>query len=89
MSDLSPNPDEVASVHVVPVPELDVEPRFAVIPQSSAPVISLPLFGGLLHDPTAAVLHQFREVALHGRTTRVAHYDAHYEQYEQPVFAWR
>jgi hypothetical protein len=35
-----------------------------------------------LHAPTAALLHQFREVALHGRRTRVAHY-------EQPVFAWR
>jgi mutator protein MutT len=81
-AELSPNPDEVASVHVVPVAELDVEPRFAVIPQSSSPVISLPLFGGLLHAPTAAVLHQFREVALHRRPTRVAHY-------EQPVFAWR
>ncbi len=80
--DLSPNPNEVASVHVVPEDELDVEPRFAVIPQSDAPVISLPLFGGLLHAPTAAVLHQFREVALHRRKTRVAHY-------EQPVFAWR
>jgi len=28
------------------------------------------------------VLYQLREVAIHGRATRVAHY-------EQPVFAWR
>jgi len=28
------------------------------------------------------VLFQLREVALHGRATRVAHY-------EQPLFAWR
>jgi hypothetical protein len=35
-----------------------------------------------IHAPTAAVIYQFRELAVHGRTTRVA-------QYEQPVFAWR
>jgi 8-oxo-dGTP pyrophosphatase MutT (NUDIX family) len=81
-SAVTPNPDEVASVHVVRLSELDVEPRFLTIPESSAPVIQLPLFGGYVHAPTAAVLHQFREVALHARTTRVAHY-------EQPVFAWR
>lgn len=79
---LLPNPDEVASVHVVRLSELDVEPRFVRIPESSAPVIQLPLFGEHLYAPTAALLHQFREVALHGRPTRVAHY-------EQPVFAWR
>jgi 8-oxo-dGTP pyrophosphatase MutT (NUDIX family) len=80
--ELVPNPEEVASVHAVPLSELDVEPRFVTIPESAAPVIELPLFGGHLHAPTAALLHQFREVALHGRRTRVAHY-------EQPVFAWR
>ena len=79
---LRPNPDEVASVHVVPLTALDVEPRFITIPESDAPVIQLPLFGRYVHAPTAAVLYQFREVALHRRTTRVAHY-------EQPVFAWR
>ena len=79
---LTPNPDEVASVHVVRFSELDVDPRFVTIPESSAPVIQLPLLGGYVHAPTAALLHQFREVALHARLTRVAHY-------EQPVFAWR
>ncbi|MEN3264821.1 MAG: hypothetical protein V7646_1715, partial [Pseudonocardia sp.] len=47
-----------------------------------APVIQLPLFGRFVHAPTGAVLHQFREVVMHGRATRVAHL-------EQPVFAWR
>lgn len=79
---LTPNPAEVGEVHRVPVAALDVEPRFLTIPESDAPVIQLPLFDGFLHAPTAAVLHQFREVVLHGRPTRVAHY-------EQPVFAWR
>jgi 8-oxo-dGTP pyrophosphatase MutT (NUDIX family) len=79
---LTPNPDEVASVHVVRFSELDVEPRFVTIPESPSPVIQLPLLGGHVHAPTAALLYQFREVALHARPTRVAHY-------EQPVFAWR
>jgi 8-oxo-dGTP pyrophosphatase MutT (NUDIX family) len=79
---LMPNADEVASVHVIRFSELDVAPRFVTIPESTAPVIQLPLFGGFLHAPTAALLYQFREVALHGRPTRVAHY-------EQPVFAWQ
>lgn len=79
---LAPNADEVASVHVVALSALDVEPRFVTIPESTAPVIQLPLFDDLLHAPTAAILHQFREVGLHGRATRVAHF-------EQPVFAWR
>ena len=74
--------DEVAAVHQVPLAELDVEPRFIRIPESDAPVIQLPLFGGLLHAPTAAVVHQFCQAACHGRVTRVAHL-------EQPVFAWR
>jgi 8-oxo-dGTP pyrophosphatase MutT (NUDIX family) len=79
---LRPNPAEVAEVHRVPLGTIDVEPRFLTIPESDAPVIQLPLFGRFLHAPTAAVLHQFREVVLHGRPTRVAHL-------EQPVFAWR
>lgn len=82
VGELHPNPDEVASVHVATLAQLDVEPRFVAIPESDQPVIQLPIFGDLIHAPTAAVLHQFREVALHGRATRVGHF-------EQPVFAWR
>jgi hypothetical protein len=36
----------------------------------------------LIHAPTAAVLYQMREVVVHGRSTRVNHF-------EQPVWAWR
>jgi len=82
VDDLVPNPAEVGEVHRVPVAALDVEPRLLTIPESAAPVIQLPLLGRSVHAPTGAVLHQFREVVLHGRATRVAHY-------EQPVFAWR
>jgi 8-oxo-dGTP pyrophosphatase MutT (NUDIX family) len=73
---------EVASVHQVPLADLDVEPRFISIPESDEPVIQLPLFGDYLHAPTAAVVHQFCRIACHGEVKRVAHY-------EQPVFAWR
>ena len=82
MGQLRPNPDEVASVHVATFADLAVEPRFVSIPESDAPVVQLPLFGHLIHAPTAAVLYQFRELALRGRITRVSHL-------EQPVFAWR
>jgi len=78
----APNPAEVAELHRISFTDLEVEPRYLAIPESDRPVIQLPLVGHLVHAPTAAVLFQFREVALHGRTTRV-------DQLEQPVFAWR
>jgi ADP-ribose pyrophosphatase YjhB (NUDIX family) len=62
-----------AEVIAVPFADLDVEPVFVASSLSGRPVIRLPLRGGWLHAPTAAVLHQFREVVLHHRRTRVAH----------------
>ena len=81
---LTPNPDEVASVHRIPLGELDKPgvPRLVSIPESERPVIQLPLLGSLIHAPTAAVMFQAREVVVHGRPTRVDHF-------EQPVWAWR
>ena len=79
---VTPSAAEVASVHTIPIREIDVEPRFITIPESSRPVIQVPLRDSLIHAPTGAILHQFREVVLHGRPTRVV-------DYEQPVFAWR
>ena len=73
---------EVASVHQVPLADLDVEPTFVRIPESDAPVIRLPLFDRLVHAPTAAIVHQFCRIACRGEVQRVAHF-------EQPVFAWR
>lgn len=73
---------EVAQIHVIPLADLDVAPRLLRIPQSEAPVIQLPLLGRYLHAPTAAIVYQFCQVALHGTATRVAHF-------EQPVFAWK
>jgi 8-oxo-dGTP pyrophosphatase MutT (NUDIX family) len=76
------NPAEVSELYRITFRELAVEPRFHSIPESAQPVIQLPLVGHLVHAPTAAVLYQFRELALYGRVTRVAHL-------EQPVFAWK
>ena len=82
VGELTPHEAEVASIHRVPVADLDVEPRLIRIPESDQPVIQLPLEDGVVHAPTAAVLYQFCQVACRGRDTRVAHL-------EQPVFAWR
>ena len=81
---LAADPKEVASVHRVPVDELAQPgvPHLRAIPESTRPVISIPLVGTQIHAPTAAILFQLHEAAFAGRATRVAHY-------EQPVFAWR
>lgn len=81
---LAPNPEEVASVHHVRLDDLDHPdiPRLVAIPESDRPVIQLPILGALVHAPTAAVVYQTREVVVHGRDTRVQHF-------EQPVWAWR
>jgi hypothetical protein len=73
---------EVAQIHVIPLADFDVAPRLLRIPESDSPVIQLPLLGGWLHAPTAAIVYQFCQVGLHGLATRVA-------QFEQPVFAWK
>ncbi len=77
------NPDEVAGVYRVPLADLDHPdvPRLVTIPESDRPVIQLPILSSLIHAPTAAVLYQLREVVVHGRDTRVDHF-------EQPVWAW-
>lgn len=81
---LAPNPAEVATVHRVPLDDLDGAgvPRFVTIPESDRPVIQIPILSTLIHAPTAAILYQLREVVVHGRPTRVDHF-------EQPVWAWR
>jgi 8-oxo-dGTP pyrophosphatase MutT (NUDIX family) len=81
---LRPNPVEVASIHQVSLADLDAPdvPRFLTIPERERPVIQLPLLGTLIHAPTAAILYQLREVILHGRATRVSHF-------EEPVWGRR
>ena len=80
---ITPNPDEVASVHRIP---LDAIARleafdFVTIPESERRVIRYRHNDNYIHAPTAALIYQFREV-IAGRKTRVA-------DLEQPVFAWR
>ena len=81
--DLKPNPAEVASVHRIPITEFmrDDAPIFQQIPESENPVLLMPVGISWIAAPTAALLYQFREVAILGKDTRVAHY-------EQPYFAW-
>jgi 8-oxo-dGTP pyrophosphatase MutT (NUDIX family) len=80
---ISPNPDEVASVHRIGLDEIEQADAFSftTIPESTRQVIRFHHAGNFIHAPTAALIYQFREV-LAGRDTRVA-------ELEQPVFAWR
>lgn len=84
VSQLVPNPGEVAAAYRIRCAELfrADSPEIVPIPESDRPIIRLPLPVATVNAPTAAVLYQFKEVALAGRDTRVDHY-------EQPVFAWR
>ena len=81
---MSPNATEVEAIYRVNLSDLDRpgSPEFVNIAESDRPVIRYPLLGTLIHAPTAALLYQFMEVAVHGRATCVAHL-------EQPVWAWR
>jgi 8-oxo-dGTP pyrophosphatase MutT (NUDIX family) len=81
---VTPNPSEVAAAYRIRCAELfrPDSPEIVPIPESDRPIIRLPLPVATVNAPTAAVLYQFKEVALAGRATRVDHF-------EQPVFAWR
>ena len=80
----TPNPDEVASVHRIPLSEFlrSDAPMLESATSSEHPVLRMPVGDDHIAAPTAALIYQFREVCLLGRHTRVAHY-------EQPEFAWR
>jgi 8-oxo-dGTP pyrophosphatase MutT (NUDIX family) len=83
---LRPDPEEVATVFQIPLDDLDSPsiPELAPGENPGQPVLGVPLASleHVIHAPTAALLYQFREVALHGRATRVAHFD-------EPKFAWK
>ena len=81
---LKANPDEVASVHRIPLSEFmrDDAPVLQEIPESENPVLFMPIGNTSIAAPTAAMIYQFREVALLSNNIRVAHY-------EQPHFAWQ
>ena len=82
---LTPDPAEVASAHRIPLTELlraDAPLLDPPHPGHHQPVLRMPLGDHWVAAPTAAVLYQFSEWCLHGRPTRVAHFD-------QPQFTWR
>ncbi len=71
----TPDPGEVAKLYRVPLHELDAPsiPEIVADRTGGKPVMSavFPTIGHRMYAPTAALLYQFREVCLHGRTTRV------------------
>jgi hypothetical protein len=76
----------VHAVHCVPLETLDAPgvPKITQGTTSQRPLIRfpLPLLDTTVWAPTAAMLYQAREVLLHGRATRVSHF-------EQPRWAWK
>jgi 8-oxo-dGTP pyrophosphatase MutT (NUDIX family) len=80
---ITPNPNEVASVHRIPLADIAHQGAvdFISIPESDRPVIRLLINDRYVHAPTAAVIYQFLELVA-GRDTRVFNL-------EQPVFAWK
>ena len=77
-------PAEVARIHRVPLQELmrGDAPLLDRIEESPQPVLRMPLGDDWFAAPSAAIAYQFRQVALLGQSTRVAHF-------EQPRFAWQ
>jgi 8-oxo-dGTP pyrophosphatase MutT (NUDIX family) len=76
-------PEEVASIHRIPLRELLREdaPILESIVESEHPVLKMPIGNDWVAAPTGAMAYQFREVAILGNQTRVAHFEA-------PLFAW-
>lgn len=82
--DLLANPDEVASIHRIPLTEFLRPDALMVetIAETPRPVLRLRVGDNWIAAPTAAMLYQFREVCILDQPTRVDHFD-------QPLFAWR
>lgn len=82
-ANLVPDPVEVGSIHRIPLREF-LRPDAPLLSHSSVsenPILMMPIGHSAIAAPTGAILYQFREVAIKGDNTRVAHY-------EQPSFAW-
>jgi 8-oxo-dGTP pyrophosphatase MutT (NUDIX family) len=71
---LIPCPTEVHAAWLLPLDELDQpdSPRWLPGETDGAAILQMRAGGAWINPPTAAMLYQFREVALHGRATRVA-----------------
>ncbi|HEX2315062.1 MAG TPA: CoA pyrophosphatase [Thermomonospora sp.] len=70
---LTPSPDEVHSVHHVPLDRLAADDAVRWVPQLDGGRLLQMTLGPrmVIHAPTGAMLWQFREVVLHGRPARV------------------
>ena len=70
---LVPDPVEVHVAWRIPLAELDhpKSPRRKAHPHGDDLILQMRLRGQWINAPTAAWLYQFREVALHGRATRL------------------
>ena len=81
---LVPNPAEVQTVHRIPIAEFlrRDAPFLEDTRQGEHPILRMPVGDSWIAAPTAALIYQFREVAVRGKATRVAHF-------EQPFFAWK
>jgi 8-oxo-dGTP pyrophosphatase MutT (NUDIX family) len=79
-TDLQPSAGEVAQLFLLRLPDLRSAVGSATRGASRSFCLELPW--GPMYAPTAAILYQFSEVALDGRTTRV-------QDFYQPPFARR
>lgn len=83
---LKPDPDEVESAYRIPLVDINADevPRLIPSEEGEHPVLCAHInsLGHTVYAPTAAIFYQFREVAMRGQSTRVAHFD-------QPAFAWK
>ncbi len=83
---LNPDPGEVEAAFRIPLSDINAEavPRLIPSEEGEHPVLCahIETLGHTVYAPTAAIFYQFREVALRGASTRVAHFD-------QPAFAWK
>ena len=70
---LTPDPVEVHQAWRIPLADLDhpTSPRRQPREGGGDPILQMRVRGGWINAPTAAWLFQFREVALHGRWTRL------------------
>ena len=81
---LTANPEEVSSIHRIPLSEFMRRdaPILDPMPHGRHPVLRMPVGNSSIAAPTAAMIYQFREVAIWGKEIRVDHF-------EQPYFAWQ
>jgi len=85
-TNLAPGPGEVAEIYHVPLSDLG-RPKALIYSrvsplQGTLPALDLKSVGTYVFCPTAAILHQFSELAVYDRHTPVS-------DFEQPAFAWR